>query len=264
MIILLNAVSLPSVDAFDIPQYSLMEKLADAGYDVWGIDFVNQGHAGKSTYYPLNADSAVDQLHAALTYIYKKNNNNKTDILGWSWGTLVAAKYAIAYPEEVRHLILSAAMYSSSMPEPQQSMTMQGFKNSPNSQAVPWEMIEHHWQQMLSPSAYQQNQKAITAVRQAYCQMEKETKCGVTRLKSQMQDLTNAWSGNPVYDANQIIAPTLLIYGSGDFFSDSQLFEKLTQASYREQVVVKDASHWLLYEDNRTIFYKSIINFLKT
>ncbi len=264
IVILLNSVSLPSVEAFDVPNYSFMENLANAGYDVWGFDFINQGQSAFSYKYPLTTDNAVDQLHFVLQHIRKENPQENVALLGWSWGTIVASKYAIQHPEDVNHLILYAAMYSSPMPEPQQKMFIVPIDNIPATQPIDWQMIQHHWNAMLPEPEKKQNKKAMKAISQAYCNIQPDANCTVTRLKEQMRVLIKSWSGKPDFDAKKITTPTLIIYGSGDFFTDTAFFNQLTRVNYKEQVVVKNASHWLLYEEKRTLLYQSVINFLGT
>lgn len=264
VVVLLNSVSLPSVEAFDVPHYSLMEKLASAGYDVWGFDFINQGRSTFSEKFPLTTENALQQLDFVLQKIQKENHQKTVALLGWSWGTIIAAKYAIAHPDEVNHLILYAAMYSSPMPELQQKIFAESADTIPAIQPIPWAMIRHHWNSMLSASERERNKISMQALSNAYCHIQSGAECTVTRLKEQMLDLIDSWTEKPKYEAKSITVPTLLIYGSGDFFADKVFFDQLTHTNYKEQVVIQDASHWLLYEEKRTIFYQSIINFLGT
>ncbi len=264
VVLLLNSVSLPSAEAFDVPHYSLMETLANAGYDVWGFDFINQGRSTFSGKFPLTTENALQELDFVLQQIRKENHQKTVALLGWSWGTIIAAKYAISHPEEVNHLILYAAMYSSPMPELQQKMITKSVDAIQETQSIPWAMIQHHWNSMLSASERERNKISMQALSNAYCHIQTGTDCTVTRLKEQMLDLINSWTEKPKYNAQSITVPTLVIYGDGDFFADKAFFAQLTHANYKEQIVIQDASHWLLYEEKRTIFYQSIINFLGT
>lgn len=264
VVVLLNSVSLPSVEAFDIPHYSLMEKLANAGYDVWGFDFINQGHSTFSETLPLTPENALKQLEFVLQEIRKESSQKTVTLLGWSWGTIIASQYAIVHPDEVNHLVLYAAMYSSPMPEPQQKMITGSRDSMPATQPVAWQMIQHHWDNMLSGTEKERNHKAMEDVSHAYCRIQNEAACTVTRLKEQMLALIDAWTGKPPYAAQNITVPTLVIYGDGDFFADKVFFNQLTQAKYKEQFVIHDASHWLLYEEKSNLFYQSVINFLGT
>lgn len=264
LVVLLNSVSLPSVEAFDVSGYSLMEQLASAGYDVWGFDFVNQGHSTFSEKTPLTIDHALEQLSVVLQHIQQESHQKKISLLGWSWGTMVAAKYAIAHPDKVQHLILYAAMYASPMPEPQQKMMIHSLDTMPLTQPIAWPMIQNHWNNMLSSLERERNKAAMEVVSNTYCHIQAGPDCRITRLREQMLDLFDSWTGKPKYNAQSITVPTLVIYGSGDFFADNTFFNELTHAPYKEQVVIQDASHWLLYENKRTIFYQSIIHFLGT
>ncbi|HBI03489.1 MAG TPA: alpha/beta hydrolase, partial [Paenibacillaceae bacterium] len=52
-------------------------------------------------------------------------------------------------------------------------------------------------------------------------------------------------------DATKITTPTLVIRGDGDFFADPGLFNALTGVKTKKDVLINDATHWVLYEKHR-------------
>lgn len=75
-------------------------------------------------------------------------------------------------------------------------------------------------------------------------------------------DLYYIWTARPLYDASRIQAPTLLIRGDRDAFADPTFLERLTGAPYRREVVIADATHWLIYETNHWQLFREVQNFL--
>ena len=112
----------PAETAFDLSLggTSWMEYMATRGYDVWLVDL--RGY-GKSTRPPemdqpaeqnqpiVRTDVAVRDVSSAVDYILKKRNINKTNLLGWSWGTTIMGKYTTENNEKVNKLVLYAPQW---------------------------------------------------------------------------------------------------------------------------------------------------------
>ncbi len=282
VIILVNSLSIPSVAAFDVPQFSLMDKLAENGFDVWGIDFVAQGKASfppsmqknppPTGIFPLRATEALPQLAHAIDFITQKTGKTKVTLLGWSWGSIVAAMYAIKYPTQVDHLILYGAMYADSLPQSAQAIFLQPYatKNGqfnehlPAYQNIPWKIIQSHWQMMTNGNATIASQAAFNAVGNTYRSIDKHPieKGTLRRPMGPMKDLFLTWHHQVPYPIKQITTPTLVIYGEQDIFADKTLFSQLTHVKHKKEVHVKEATHWLIYEKNRSEFYNAVTNFI--
>src|SRR5664279_2509981 len=91
-------------------EYSLMNVLANYGYDVWTMDHDGYGYSGSSGN---NSDiaSGVEDLKAAMPVVMKETGQQKAHFYGTSSGGIRAAAYAQAQPERVGRLILSAFTY---------------------------------------------------------------------------------------------------------------------------------------------------------
>src|SRR6185503_3024764 len=87
-------------------EYSFMNVLARAGYDVWTMDHDGYGHSGSSGN---NSDiaSGVEDLKAALPVVGEEAGQPKVHMYGTSSGAIRAAAYAQAQPQRVDRLILS-------------------------------------------------------------------------------------------------------------------------------------------------------------
>src|SRR5471030_1776199 len=91
-------------------EYSLMNVMARAGYDVWTMDHDGYGRSGSSGN---NSDiaSGVEDLKAAMPVIAKETGQQKMHMYGTSSGGIRAAAFAQAQPASVDRLILSAFTY---------------------------------------------------------------------------------------------------------------------------------------------------------
>ncbi len=100
---------------FDInyKDYSFARFLARNGYNVWKLDIAGFGRSGKvkDGYMP-DSDYAAADINEAVNKIVKISGQKKIDILGWSWGTVTAGRYASKHSEHLNKLVLYAPILS--------------------------------------------------------------------------------------------------------------------------------------------------------
>ena len=74
-------------------------------------------------------------------------------------------------------------------------------------------------------------------------------------------------TGRPLWNAANIYAPTLVIGGDFDTWSFQEdragLMRDLVHAKVKHNVLIKDATHFVLFEKHRQEFYNAVFNFLK-
>jgi pimeloyl-ACP methyl ester carboxylesterase len=92
------------------PGYSMMDRFAGCGYDVWTMD--HEGY-GRSTWSDGNSDiaSGVEDLKAALAVVERETGAGSCAFYGQSSGALRAAAFANACPEKVDRLALAAFVW---------------------------------------------------------------------------------------------------------------------------------------------------------
>ena len=97
----------------DYKDYSLVRFLAREGYAVWRLDIAGFGQSGevKDGFMP-DSDYAAEDIHAAVEKIVSQSGQDKIDVLGWSWGTVTASRFAIEHPEHINKLVLYAPILS--------------------------------------------------------------------------------------------------------------------------------------------------------
>jgi pimeloyl-ACP methyl ester carboxylesterase len=107
---------------FDLPRagYSLMESLAVEGRAVYALDIrgfgaslvprvMDQPPGANSPF--AGVDDAMFDLAAAVDLVLERQSVSAVDLAGFSWGAIVAARFAGRYPRKVRRLALYAPLY---------------------------------------------------------------------------------------------------------------------------------------------------------
>ena len=84
----------------DYQDYSLVRRLAREGYAVWRLDIAGYGQSGSvdDGFLPDTVYAAKD-VHAAVERIVQISGQDKVDVLGWSWGTMITGRLPIMSSE---------------------------------------------------------------------------------------------------------------------------------------------------------------------
>jgi pimeloyl-ACP methyl ester carboxylesterase len=281
-VLLLHAYGVPSGAAFDVPNASLMDHLASTGRTSWALDLSGFGLSERPPSMELpavknqplfRASEVVGDVDRAVAFIGTACPGDRIDVLGWSWGGVVAGMWAAKQPPELRRLILLDSMYAFKLP----SMTHL-FADPNNPDAInpklpaygvtPAAAIIQQWEGMLRESglAFDTLRDAADATQVAEVFLGSDPKPpipgSVRRPNGPLVDLFEIWNGRPVYDAARIVVPTLVIHGDADDFSDSTLVPRLTNSCGRREVIIGDGTHYMLYEHVRTQMYGALDAFL--
>ncbi len=105
--------------------YSFMRKLACNGFDAYSVDV--RGFGGSTKPPALGAPAAdnppvvrarevMPDVDAAIRFAAERSHVKRVDLIGWSWGTDVAAMYAGLHPDAVEKLVLFAPVYDRRWP----------------------------------------------------------------------------------------------------------------------------------------------------
>lgn len=265
-VLFLEPFGVPTAQAFDIPGYSWMDHLSEKGYATFALDFRGFGKSTRPDAMskpPLDnqpvvrATDAIKDVDATVQYIKKQKQVDKVTIIGWSWGGVVAGMYAAEHPKQVNKLVLYGSMHNFSLPfmtQPLEEKPGVLKKKLPAYQLAEPQMTMHHWHMMMKDkqlaSADAMEKVSATFLR-ADETSQKRTPPSIRRAMGPMIDLYSIWSNKPIFDAAKIQAPTLVVRGDADFFADPDYMKKLSGAKVKKEIVVKDGTHWLLYEKNR-------------
>jgi alpha-beta hydrolase superfamily lysophospholipase len=92
-------------------EYSLMNKFAEYGFDVWTMDFAGYGKssAGEGN---SNIAEGVQDLKAAVEVVARETGQQRYHFFGESSGALRAGAFAMDEPQRVNRLVLTALTYT--------------------------------------------------------------------------------------------------------------------------------------------------------
>lgn len=91
--------------------YSLMEKFAAYGYDVWTLDHEGYGRSDRTAGNSAIAEGVHD-LAAGMTVVERETGRKSIAFYGSSSGALRAAAFAEAHPDRVSGLVLDAFVWT--------------------------------------------------------------------------------------------------------------------------------------------------------
>lgn len=116
VLFLVHGSSTSSRASFDLTvpghgDYSLMDKFAGYGFDVWTMDFEGYGRSTR-TEGNSNIASGVEDLKSAVEIVARETGQQKYHFLGESSGALRAGAFAMVRPERVDRLVLVAFTYT--------------------------------------------------------------------------------------------------------------------------------------------------------
>lgn len=91
--------------------YSLMEALADEGYDVFAVDLHGYGRSDKAEEDWTEAATAQKDVDAAVEFIRSFRWVEKVHLFGYQWGAQPVALYASFKPHKVARVVLLGMRY---------------------------------------------------------------------------------------------------------------------------------------------------------
>jgi len=235
-------------------EYSLMNVMARAGYDVWTMDHDGYGYSGSSGN---NSDiaSGVEDLKAATPVVVKESGQPKLHFYGTSSGAIRAGAYAQAEPERVDRLVLSAFTYKGNgAAEIERRRKRIDQLRASNRRKRDADMIRSIFTRDGHASAYD------PAVAEAI--IAAEMKFGGEVPSGTYIDMA---VNLPLVDPKKVRAPVLMVRGEHDGNStDDDLLDFFKQLPNGDRafVILPQVAHSLGYSRNRHLLWYAMKNFL--
>jgi pimeloyl-ACP methyl ester carboxylesterase len=238
-----------------IRDYSLMDFLANNGYDVWAIDIHGYGHSDKTDKDWSETQSAAADVGAAVEYIAKLRGVSTINVLGWSAGTQRAGLYAMQHPERVRKLILYAPRWKGTQDYLDQlrkrienggrplSQYRINTETAARSDFVAGELAQN--------PQYEEDVVAFYA-REAL------------RTDPQSPNAFVDYLNGPILDPHRIIIPTMVIFGEYDNIAkEEDLLPFFSQLNTRDKqyVLLPHGGHALMLEKDHRRFQHEVLGF---
>lgn len=292
IVLFVHGATYPSTPDFDLQykDYSWADWMIDKGYVVYMFDKRNYGFSSREKAMDEPAANnrpvtrsylAVRDIGAVVDHIRKTRKVNKVTLIGWSWGAMTSGYYSSLNSEKVAKLVMYAPAYSFAQ------HTNLGGGSGLQNKRKPFEFN-------YAMGAYRLGSKAANdsrwdgeipvadknsfreeGVRDAFAlealktdpTSETRTPPSLRAPNGVLEDTFMQATGRGMWNASSIYVPTLLIAGEFDTWSYPEdregLMRDLTNAPVKKSVLIKNATHFVLFEKPRFEFFGEIDNFLK-
>jgi pimeloyl-ACP methyl ester carboxylesterase len=244
-------------ESFDLqvpgfPDMSLMDVLAQQGFDVFALDTRGFGRSTHPEGHITTAEASQD-LKAVVDYVTKLRGMEKVDLLGWSWGTQYAGMYLMENTGKINKYISLAQMHINSPDLAKRRPRLDFFRKNPYI-TIP----EAGWKPRftsIAPDSVNYTEAIDTFARAA---MKVETR---SPTGPQLDMVTMM----PMVNPRLITVPTMIIYGEYDDVADINglmpFFSELPNMDKRH-IVVPDAGHMIQFQKGRHYLHGAIVDFL--
>jgi len=234
-------------------EYSLMDKFAEYGFDVWTMDF--EGYGGSSrTRGNSDIASGVEDLKAAAEVILNETGQKRFHLYGESSGALRAGAFAMVRPERVNRIVFVSLTWTG-----QGSSTLTGraalldYYRTHNTRPRDRAMIR---------SIFTRDKPGTSDMAVAEAMADAELQFGDSVPTGSYLDMITKL---PIVDPTQLPMPVLIARGEYDGIAtedDVLNFFKRLKTREREFVVLPDASHAVALGINRHQLWYVMRSFL--
>jgi alpha-beta hydrolase superfamily lysophospholipase len=247
VLFLVHGSSISSRSTFDLSvpghgEYSLMNAFAEFGFDVWTMDFEGYGRSSPAEGNSNIADGVQD-LNAAMEILERETGQQRYHFFGESSGALRAGAFAMAHPERIDRLVLTALTYTGA--------------GSPTlaNRAKQLEYYRTHKLRLrdrkMIRSIFTRDKVGTSDPAVAEALADAELKFGDMVPTGTYLDMT---AHLPIVDPQKLHAPVLIVRGEYDGIASQEdllnCFSKLA-SSERQFVVLAGAAHSLVLCTNR-------------
>ena len=292
IVVFLHGATYPSTPDFDLQykDYSWADWMVNQGYVVYMVDYRNYGFSTREKAMdqpaadnrPLTRSHlAIRDIGALVDHLRAKHKVERVSLIGWSWGAMLGGYYTSLFSNKVKKLVMYAPAYAFPL------HTNLGPGSGLQNKRKPYEF--NYGMGAYRTNSAAQNQarwdgEIPVADKSQYREQEVVDAFAAAALAT---DPTSNWrqppslrapngvledtfmqaTGRPIWNASSIYVPTLVIAGEFDTWSFAEdrdgLMRDLTNAPVKKQVLIKDATHFVLFEQKRIEFFDEIHRFLK-
>jgi pimeloyl-ACP methyl ester carboxylesterase len=259
IIVLCHGSATAGRESFDLqvpgkPTYSLMDVLAQNGFDVFALDVRGFGRSTHPEGHMSTTEASQD-LNAVVDYVLKLRNAKKVNLLGWSWGTQYGGMFVMSQPDKVEKYISYAQMHLNSPDIAKRRPRIEFFRQNAYV-SIP----EAGWKPRFYSMAPREasDPGVVDAFAKAAVQVEVKSPTG-----PQLDMVTTM----PMLNPRLMPVPVMIIHGQYDDVADLDgllpFFAQLPNPR-KEYVIVPDAGHMMHLQKGHRIFQHDVIAFLRT
>ncbi|GAA4015506.1 alpha/beta hydrolase [Actimicrobium antarcticum] len=293
VVLFIHGATYPSTPDFDLQykDYSWADWMVSKGYIVYMFDKRNYGFSSRENVMDQPAANnrpatrsylAIRDIGAVVDHIRKRHNISKVSLIGWSWGATTAGFYTSLNSEKVKKLVMYAPAYAYAQHTNLGAGSGSQDKRKPNefNYAMGAYRLgtksgnDNRWDgeiPVADKSSFREE-----GVRDAFAlealktdpTSESRTPPSLRAPNGVMEDSFMQATGRRIWNAGSIYVPTLVIAGEFDTWSFPEdrdlLMRDLTNAPVKKSVLIKNATHFVLFEKPRFEFFEAISDFIKT
>jgi pimeloyl-ACP methyl ester carboxylesterase len=279
ILLYVHGATYPASTSFDLPLngLSMMDYLADQGYDVYLVDLPGYGFSDRPAQMSAPAQDnapfmrtadAARAVSSAVDAILTRRNADKLNLMGWSWGTSTMGLYTSQNNDKVNRLVLYAPQWLAKAPPnlgnagplgayrsvSRDSAKDRWLKGVPESKRA--DLIPAGWFEQWADATW-----ATDPVGAAQSPPALRAPNGI------IADSQEYWqAGKPLYDPGLIRVPTLVIHAEWDAdlpsYQAQEYFAHLTATPYKRFVELGEGTHTVMMEKNRMQFFREVGAFL--
>lgn len=281
----------PATLAFDVPyrDYSWMDFLARAGFDVFAMDMTGYGRSShpmmndpcnlapasqklvmpatlgescepKYKFQLVNSDSETDDINAVVDFIRKLRGVEKIAMIGWSGGGIRSGTFISRHQDKVdRFVILASSNYSrknpderpAELPAPGAPMTIQDRDTGITKRWLGTSNCESSIEAGMPEYIWALNQQVDPV--------------GASWGSGGLRAPTRTYWGWNATAAKKITIPTLIMVGEQDrlMASNLELFDDLG-ATRKSFLAIECATHFVVWERQRHVLYRASLDWLRS
>lgn len=231
-----------------VPGTSLMDFLAQAGFDVFALDARGFGRSTRPED-GVSTEQAAEDLNAAVDHVLALRGVSQVHLLGWSWGTQYGGQFLMQHGHKVTRYVSYAQQHPESPDLAARRHRLPTFQRAPYLR-----ITEQGWKlrfdSMTPPEV--NDPRIVDTFARAAAEVETKSPTGphVDLLMRQ-----------PLIDATRITVPTLMIHGQYDDVSDLPgllpFFTALPNPD-KQYTVIPAGGHMLHLQQGRGPFQRAV------
>lgn len=259
---------------------SWADALNEAGYSVWGLDFV--GFGGSSRYAQMadptppagpalgRAWVAAEQIASAVAYVLTASQAARVSIVAHSRGTIPTGLFATRRPDLIERLVMFGPLARRNL------KIMPYGLPADSSQLSPWRFVTAKEQYMRFIEDVPAGSPPVLLDRHfqpwtsAYVATDPTSRDrdppSVKVPNGPAADVIDAWTGKLAYDPGAIAAPLLVVRGEWDSLCTNAdaawLIDATTKSPNKRDVILSKGTHLMLLEEGRLALHHATNEFL--
>jgi pimeloyl-ACP methyl ester carboxylesterase len=281
IVLFVHGATFPSESTFDLPLdgMSWMDFIARAGFDVYLVDIRGYGGSTRPVAGSASAGAAgpiatlaeaTDDVDAAVEFIRSRRNVERIQLIGWSWGTAVAGRYAATYGHKLDRLVLYAPLWQRRTAP----LSTRGVDLKAPYRHVDVVAAKARWLAGVAPDKQEQLiprgwfEAWATASLASDPWGSKQTPPVMRAPNGVFAELQAPGEWAPPYDPAAVKAPTLLVKAEWDADTPSYmaqtLFPLLVNVPRKQYVEIGEGTHSVMLERNRMQLFRAVQDFLES